>query len=92
MECSWFIKLILTSKHAFMTKHYCIFLILVVFLGCNNSEEKESAFKEINPIEIVDKPTLSLEQAKRLAELPLNCMDTEYPNKLNQTIGSTSQI
>ncbi len=38
-------------------------------------------------IEIVSEPFLDLEAANNLAELPLHCMDTEYPNKLNQTIG-----
>ncbi|WP_300434757.1 DUF2891 domain-containing protein [Christiangramia sp.] len=29
---------------------------------------------------------LNLQEANKLAELPLNCIDTEYPNKLGQTL------
>jgi hypothetical protein len=35
---------------------------------------------------------LSLEQANQLAELPLACMQKEYPNKLGQTLGSADQL
>lgn len=35
---------------------------------------------------------LNLEQASRLAALPLACMQTDYPNKLGQTLGSESDL
>jgi hypothetical protein len=37
-------------------------------------------------------PTLNLEQAKRLLQLPIHCVNTEYPNKLNQTIGGDEDL
>lgn len=37
-------------------------------------------------------PILNLEEANRLAKLPLYCMGIEYPNKLNQTIGSADDL
>lgn len=37
-------------------------------------------------------PTLNLEQANRLAQLPLHCLQTEYPNKLNQTLADASYL
>ena len=40
----------------------------------------------------VEVPVLNLEQANLLAQLPLHCMNTEYPNKLNQTIGDASDL
>jgi hypothetical protein len=43
-------------------------------------------------IEKVSIPVLNLQQANRLAELPLSCVGTEYPNKLNQTIGSDEDL
>jgi hypothetical protein len=70
-----------------MTKNYFIFALLLVFLSCNTSEEKKNTPKEITKIEVAKTPILNLEQANRLAQLPLHCMNTEYPNKLNQTIG-----
>ncbi len=36
--------------------------------------------------------SLSLEQAGRLAALPMACMQTPYPNKLGQTLGSSAQL
>jgi hypothetical protein len=35
---------------------------------------------------------LNIEQANQLAQLPLNCIHTEYPNKLGQTIGSEEDL
>ena len=37
-------------------------------------------------------PELTLEQADRLADLPLACIQHEYPNKLGQTIGSKDAL
>jgi hypothetical protein len=37
-------------------------------------------------------PKLDLKGANALAKLPLNCINTEYPNKLNQTLGSDEDI
>ncbi|MCO4822287.1 MAG: DUF2891 domain-containing protein [Flavobacteriaceae bacterium] len=75
-------------------------LITVLFVNCD-SEKKVQV--ETEPIEVSDEvinkvqkietvPVLNLEEANRLAELPLHCMDTEYPNKLNQTIGSDKDL
>jgi hypothetical protein len=72
-----------------------IFYIIpcLLLLTCNSSEEK----KETNPTKLSNSeqfkaPTLHLEEANRLAELPINCIQTEYPNKLNQTIGSSDDL
>jgi len=35
---------------------------------------------------------MSIAQANRLIELPLGCVETEYPNKLNQVIGTISDL
>ncbi|MEM9388560.1 MAG: DUF2891 domain-containing protein [Pseudomonadota bacterium] len=40
---------------------------------------------------LLDQP-LTLEQANRLAGLPLACLQQEYPNKLGQTIGSAEDL
>lgn len=57
-------------------------------MSCNNKTTQETP-KEI---EVVPVPTLSLEQAERLAQLPINCVNVEYPNKLNQTIGGDEDL
>lgn len=35
---------------------------------------------------------LTLEEANRLAQMPLHCMQVEYPNKLNQTLASEQYL
>jgi hypothetical protein len=39
-----------------------------------------------------DKIEFTKEEANRLAELPLNCINTEYPNKLGQTLENKDAI
>jgi len=40
----------------------------------------------------VDVPVLNLEQANRLAALPLTCLQQEYPNKLSQTLSDSTSL
>jgi hypothetical protein len=37
-------------------------------------------------------PQLSLEEANRLAQLPLKCMQQEYPNKLGQVLANAEEL
>jgi len=68
-------------------------VVLVVFMmSCNQSKEGKKEVMDIPDPEIVEKLVLNLEQANRLALLPLHCMDTEYPNKLGQTLGSDADL
>ncbi|GAA4900945.1 DUF2891 domain-containing protein [Flaviramulus aquimarinus] len=70
-------------------------ILLLVFLtfSCNNSKEKAtSTDSKINSGISSDTPKLDLEQANALAELPLNCINTEYPNRLSQTLGSHEDL
>tara|TARA_R110000868_G_scaffold194178_3_gene439509 strand:+ start:4999 stop:6114 length:1116 start_codon:yes stop_codon:yes gene_type:complete len=70
-----------------------IFLFLsFIILSCNTSKEDKKDTMDVPKPEIVEKPVLNLEQANRLAQLPLHCMDTEYPNKLGQTLGSDADL
>jgi hypothetical protein len=73
-----------------------IVLLSTLLLACNteNSEKKTMAPANdrnangiADPLETIRTiPTLNLEQANRLLQLPIHCVNTEYPNKLNQTI------
>ncbi|WP_299099696.1 DUF2891 domain-containing protein [uncultured Winogradskyella sp.] len=75
-----------------MKKFYILSLILLVF-GCGNNENKQPAKQDvIVDVEVVEIPALDLAQANNLAQLPLNCINTEYPNKLNQVIGSADDL
>jgi hypothetical protein len=71
-------------------KNYYLLLFGLLILNCN--ELKNESHESVKHIDTVDIPVLNLSQANRLAQLPLHCMNTEYPNKLNQTIGSDDDL
>ena len=65
-------------------------MLLALILSCNNSEKKNhSIMPEINQAKT---PVLNLEEANRLSQLPLHCMNTEYPNRLSQTLGNDGDL
>ena len=68
------------------TSPFLTFLSLTFILGACNFWETP---KEIPQEEVLQ---LTLEQANKLADLPLACMQTEYPNKLGQTLGSKADL
>ncbi|MBO6881690.1 DUF2891 domain-containing protein [Winogradskyella sp.] len=69
-----------------------IVLLLCFFIFCCNTKKEKNAENVTTKIENEKIPTLNLEQANRLAELPLACVGTEYPNKLGQTLGSDDDL
>lgn len=71
---------------------YTIPFLLLLFTCNSSSEEKKDTTPPTQKIEQIPAPTLHLEEANRLAELPMNCIQTEYPNKLGQTIGSSADL
>ena len=73
-----------------MRKYYVIILCTLT-LGCKNSKE-ETKINEQVTVEIAEIPVLNLGEANSLSQLPLKCMDIEYPNKLGQTIGSDADL
>lgn len=79
-------------------KHYIYAFIFSVFIiSCNTSEEKKQQDLEptkedkIEP-EKYKAPTFTFSEANQLIELPLQCVENEYPNKLGQTIGSDKDL
>ncbi|WP_299835395.1 DUF2891 domain-containing protein [uncultured Tenacibaculum sp.] len=72
-----------------------LFLSVLLVLGaCNSKSEtkKEEMKKEEVIQQQVELPKLNLAQANKLASLPIHCINVEYPNKLNQTIGSAKDL
>jgi len=80
-------------------------ILLILLIGCkgeNGNKNEENLNKDgvkINGSEIsIDAPmkegtiNLNLEDANILVELPLACINTEYPNKLNQTLSGDSDL
>lgn len=61
-------------------------LILAILLGSCKTNKQQNEKAEQEAIQ------LTLDQANNLAELPLSCMQNEYPNKLGQTLGSESDL
>ena len=80
-------------------KIYVSLLLIILVFSCNSSKEKRekeapvlSATSVSNDTEIRGIPKLNLKGANSLAELPLHCMNTEYPNKLSQTLGGDADL
>lgn len=72
-------------------------IILSLVLGCENSKASktmndlsaEEAYETPKPQDI---PKLDIQQANKLAELPLHCINIEYPNRLSQTLGNDEDL
>ena len=81
-----------------MKKHLSILLIAII-LSCNTTKEKKQETKLVtttasssNTTPILGIPKLNLKGANNLKELPLHCMNTEYPNRLSQTLGGDADL
>ncbi len=70
-----------------MKKIYLL-CMLALFLCCKPQKENVKVCKA----EKVKIPVLNLEQANKLSKLPLLCINTEYPNKLGQTLKSAVDL
>lgn len=83
-------------------KKTILILSALAMLNCKGKDEdlepdqniREETTLADEAVDLFDpKPVqLSLEQANRLAQLPLDCMNVEYPNKLNQTLASAEEL
>ena len=62
----------------------------LLLLNCNPSKNNKES-KELSD-EHSRIPVLNLQEANRLAQLPLNCIENEYPNRLGQTLGSDEDL
>ncbi len=76
---------------------------IFILLGCKGEdrlklEKKEELNDTVNTSNISldeiinEKIELNLEQANKLAELPLACMNTQFPNKLGQTLAGEKDL
>ena len=69
-------------------RNFYFLLAILLCIGCN-----KTAIKTTKPVrDQIPLTALNLEQAERLVSLPINCVDVEFPNKLNQTIGGTEDL
>jgi hypothetical protein len=87
------------NSSLFRKKIFSLLLVVFMmqtFISCDRSK-KETDNKQKEPIseknEDYSKPIrLTLKQANNLAELPLSCIQTEYPNKPGETLGSKEDL
>lgn len=70
-------------------KRYLALMIILLY-SCNSSEEKKEIESKIKSEPIVESPKLNLKQALKLSQLPVHCIQVEYPNKLNQVLGDAT--
>jgi hypothetical protein len=75
-------------------KYKIIIIVLLLCYNCNNQKDKpiENTLEAKKQVQKVSVPQLNLEQANRLAQLPIHCINTEYPNKLGQVLGSDEDL
>ena len=71
-----------------------VLVLVIVFIGCNKVSKSEEVqlLDNSDQIAVLEIPKLDLSQANKLAQLPLRCIDTEYPNKLSQTLGGDEDL
>lgn len=69
-----------------MLKYFTCSFIVFALISCSQPEEKQVIQEDSTPIE------LNLKEANRLSKLPLKCMDTEYPNRLGQTLSGEEDL
>lgn len=81
-----------------MLKQIVVFFLFYVltFVGCTNDsaaqKQTDNALLEPGESDVIETSVLNLEQAQRLATLPLDCINTEFPNKLNDVLGSADDL
>ena len=84
-------------------KYTIAFALVIVLFSCKKTtKDLEKNTSEEDTTNIIEEVTeqlleaepivLTLAEANKLAELPLSCINTEYPNKLGQTLDSKADI
>lgn len=81
-------------------KNYLILFLAILILSCNTHKEEKKENHQVHiekkgdlestPIRAI--PKLNLKGANVLVQLPLHCMNTEYPNRLSQTLSSDADL
>ncbi len=68
-------------------KKYPFFLILlIVSISCQNKTS-------VSQTDLINfEQSLTLKEAEKIIELPLHCIEVEYPNRLGQTLGSDEDL
>jgi Protein of unknown function (DUF2891) len=70
----------------------CVIPLLFYCTEAKEETEITSAENIHTQLKISPDPKFGLAEANKLIELPLHCAETEYPNKLGQTIGGDEDL
>lgn len=70
-------------------KRFTVLLGLFALFACSDKSKVED---QNIALEKSERMSLNLDEAERLIQLPIKCVDTEYPNKLSQVIGSDEDL
>ena len=70
---------------------YFILISVIIFIHACTGKKQDDKGHEAAEVS-ADRPVLDIEQANRLAELPIACVEQEYPNKLNQTLSGDADL
>ncbi|WP_194767818.1 DUF2891 domain-containing protein [Tamlana sp. I1] len=78
-------------------KKVLVLCFAVLILACNSSKKEKVANADetkmvSEKVKLYEVPKLDLGQANKLADLPLHCINIEYPNRLSQTLGSDEDL
>ena len=69
---------------------------MLILVACKQEQESKSSKTESivtsKPVALKNVPVLHIEEANRLAKLPLDCVGTEFPYRLGQTLGGVSDL
>jgi hypothetical protein len=68
-------------------RYFLLINLLLFFNSCRDTEKKVLS-EQKNTSDL----SLTLEQAERLASLPLKCLQQEYPNKLGQVLNNSDEL
>lgn len=70
-----------------------IFIFVTLTLSCNRSAIEPANIETVKSAKYESKaPKLTIEQANRLAKLPMKCISQEYPNKLGQILVNEQEL
>jgi hypothetical protein len=77
-----------------MKTYISLLAIALVCLACNTEASKKTTLSEAELIEVktFSEPLFTVFEANKLIELPLHCLESEYPNKLSQVIGNDEDL
>lgn len=76
-------------------KNLTLLFCFLLLISCNEKIDKEKTNTNTTAqVEIKQHkaPVFEISEATALLELPLHCVETEYPNKLGQVIGSAKDL